>query len=121
MANEKYKPRNTELDLALGQHLRALRRKQGDTQASLAAKVGLTFQQIQKYENGANRVSALMLVKLAEALNTTPSAILESVDTDLGAPPAQNETERLVAAFEQIRSPEMRAAVLRIVASLADE
>lgn len=121
MATDKYKPRNTELDLTLGQHLRSLRRKQGDTQASLAAKVGLTFQQIQKYENGANRVSALMLVKLAEALNTTPSAILESIDSDIGAPPAQSESERLVTAFERINSPELRAAVLRIVTSLADE
>jgi len=121
MATEKYKPRNGELDFRLGQHLRDLRRRQGDTQAGLAAKVGLTFQQIQKYENGSNRVSALMLVKLAEALNTSPSEILQGVDEEATAPASQSEADRLLDAFNRIHSAETRSSVLKIVLALADD
>ena len=121
MATEKHKPKNGELDFALGQRIRDLRRVQGDTQASLGAKVGLTFQQIQKYENGANRVSALMLIKLAEALNTTPSELLRSVERESPViAPSLSEGERLLDAFQRIRSPETRSSVLRIVLGLAE-
>ena len=119
MATEKHKPRNGELDFILGQRIRDLRRQQGDTQAGLGTKVGLTFQQIQKYENGSNRISALMLIKLAEALNTTPTEILRSVDNEAGSPPDSTETDRLVDAFSRISSPESRAAVLKIVLALS--
>ncbi|MBU1376918.1 MAG: helix-turn-helix domain-containing protein [Alphaproteobacteria bacterium] len=119
MATQKHKPRNGELDVALGHHIRDLRRVLGDTQAGLGAKVGLTFQQIQKYENGANRISALMLIKLAEALNTTPTEILRSVDGEAAAPASSTEAERLLDAFNRISSPETRASVLRIVTALA--
>lgn len=120
MPTVKFKPRNGELDTALGQRIRELRRQQGDTQASLGEKVGLTFQQIQKYENGSNRVSALMLIQLAQALNTTPTELLRSVDRDVPAASSAPDTERLLAAFARIRAPETRAAVLRIVQDLAD-
>jgi transcriptional regulator with XRE-family HTH domain len=59
------------LDVALGARLGLLRRMRGLSQAAVGAAVGLTFQQIQKYERGANRVSASMLVKLAQALEVT--------------------------------------------------
>jgi len=121
MASQKHKPRNTEMDLALGQQIRALRRKQGDTQEGLGAKVGLTFQQIQKYENGSNRISALMLVKLAEALSTTPTAILHSVREPDAQPAVQTEEERLLDAFRRIPSAEARASALKMILALAQE
>jgi transcriptional regulator with XRE-family HTH domain len=120
MTDEKHKPRNGELDALLGQRIRELRRMQGDSQGSLGAKVDLTFQQIQKYENGSNRVSALMLIKLAQALNTTPSDLLRIVDYVTDEPPSSTETQQLVEAFSTIRSAETRASILRIVSRLAD-
>jgi len=58
-----------EIDHHVGRRLRRRRRLMGYTQQSLAESVGVRFQQIQKYECGANRISAARLFELAEALN----------------------------------------------------
>ena len=58
-----------EVDHHVGRRLRRRRRLMGFTQQSLAESVGVRFQQIQKYECGANRISAARLFELAEALN----------------------------------------------------
>ncbi|MBX3478612.1 MAG: helix-turn-helix transcriptional regulator [Brevundimonas sp.] len=60
----------TDIDLHLGRRLRRRRRLLGLTQQQLAMQVGIRFQQIQKYECGANRISAARLWQLAEALET---------------------------------------------------
>ena len=57
-----------DIDLHLGRRLRRRRRLLGLTQQQLASAVGIRFQQIQKYECGANRISAARLWQLAEAL-----------------------------------------------------
>ncbi len=60
----------TDIDLHLGRRLRRRRRLLGLTQQQLALQVGIRFQQIQKYECGANRISAARLWQLAEALES---------------------------------------------------
>ena len=62
-----------DIDLHLGRRLRRRRRLLGLTQQQLAVQVGIRFQQIQKYECGANRISAARLWELAEALETQVS------------------------------------------------
>jgi transcriptional regulator with XRE-family HTH domain len=59
-----------DIDLRLGQRLRRRRRLLGLTQQQLAVAVGVRFQQIQKYECGANRISAARLWQLSQALET---------------------------------------------------
>ena len=56
------------LDIALGARIRVRRKSLGLSQDDLAVQVGLTFQQIQKYERGANRVSFSRLVEIARTL-----------------------------------------------------
>jgi transcriptional regulator with XRE-family HTH domain len=63
----------SDIDLHLGRRLRRRRRLLGLTQQQLALSVGIRFQQIQKYECGANRISAARLWQLAEALETPVS------------------------------------------------
>ena len=63
----------TDIDLHLGRRLRRRRRLLGLTQQQLALQVGIRFQQIQKYECGANRISAARLWQLSEALETPVS------------------------------------------------
>lgn len=58
-----------DIDLYVGKRLRRRRRLLGLTQQALAEQVGIRFQQIQKYECGANRVSASRLFELSEALS----------------------------------------------------
>jgi transcriptional regulator with XRE-family HTH domain len=58
------------VDVAVGARIRLLRKLRGLSQQALAQASGVTFQQIQKYERGANRVSASMLARIAAALGT---------------------------------------------------
>jgi transcriptional regulator with XRE-family HTH domain len=58
------------VDVAVGARIRLLRKLRGLSQQALAEAAGVTFQQIQKYERGANRVSASMLSRIAVALDT---------------------------------------------------
>ena len=57
-------------DVEIGRKIRALRLERGLSQSGLAEGIGLTFQQVQKYEKGTNRVSAGRLQRIADILNT---------------------------------------------------
>jgi transcriptional regulator with XRE-family HTH domain len=65
-AKLRHDPENVEI----GQKIRALRVAKGVSQTTLAEGIGLTFQQVQKYERGANRISASRLQKVARMLDT---------------------------------------------------
>jgi len=115
---EPRNPRHSPLDARLGERIRGRRRELGLSQSALAGRLGITFQQVQKYENGANRVSATMVVKLSEALAIPVAELLQVADA--GAQPADPERQgaQLLAAFSKIQSAEMRAAVLTLVTGL---
>jgi transcriptional regulator with XRE-family HTH domain len=70
MATKKLQPRASgPADAKLGEKIRIRRTAAGMSQSELGDALGVTFQQIQKYENGANRVSAVRLEQIATALN----------------------------------------------------
>lgn len=71
-----------EIDLHLGRRLRRRRRLLGLTQQQLGDRVGVRFQQIQKYECGANRLSAARLWSLAEALETPVSYFYDGLSVE---------------------------------------
>ena len=101
-----------DIDLHLGRRLRRRRRLLGLTQQQLAVQVGIRFQQIQKYECGANRISAARLWELAEALETQVSyfydGLAEALEPreDTGAKSAEGfsrkETLDLIQAYYQL-------------------
>ncbi|YCI04559.1 helix-turn-helix domain-containing protein [Ensifer sp. D2-11] len=64
------------IDREIGARLRSTRQVLGVSQQILAKKVGVSFQQIQKYEKGINRLSAGMLVKICQSLEVSPMEIL---------------------------------------------
>jgi transcriptional regulator with XRE-family HTH domain len=68
-----------KIDLLLGRRLRGRRRLLGLTQNQLASLVGVRFQQIQKYESGANRISAARLWSLCEALDVPVTYFFEGL------------------------------------------
>ncbi|MEM9421267.1 MAG: helix-turn-helix transcriptional regulator [Pseudomonadota bacterium] len=80
------------IDLHVGQRLRQRRCLLGMTQQKLAEAVGIKFQQIQKYESGANRVSASRLWALAEALEVPVSHFFEGL--------SRQDQEELVHAHD---------------------
>ena len=82
---------SNEIDLHLGKRLRRRRRLLGLTQQQLAGAVGVRFQQIQKYECGANRISAARLWQLSEALEVPIGYFYDGLSN---APLAEQPTER---------------------------
>ena len=64
------------IDVAVGTRIRVQRRHLKISQDDLAQTLGLTFQQVQKYERGTNRVSASMLVRIAAKLQTTVASLV---------------------------------------------
>ena len=81
-----------EIDRHLGKRLRQRRRSLGLTQQQIAEAVGVRFQQIQKYECGANRISAARLWLLAKALEAPVGAFFEGLGEE--AEPAEDEDAR---------------------------
>ncbi len=82
-----------EIDLHLGKRLRRRRRLLGLTQQQLAGAVGVRFQQIQKYECGANRISAARLWQLSEALEVPIGYFYDGLSDAPRHEPAPERTE----------------------------
>ena len=112
------------IDVAVGARVRIRRRWLGFSQTQLANALGITFQQVQKYERGANRVSASMLVKIAAKLETTVAALVGEdgqapVEAIIYAQLATPGATDLLAAFAQIQDGEARRALLTVAEGLA--
>jgi transcriptional regulator with XRE-family HTH domain len=115
------------LDQALGLAIRLRRHAKGLSQSGLGDAIGVSFQQIQKYERGANRVSFSTMVRICEALDCHVSDLVAEVEQlDPGKRAAQDlltqpEAAPLLEALAQIRSAGVRRAVLELARSLARE
>jgi len=72
--------RKDVVDALVGDNIRVLRQHRGMSQTDLATKVGVTFQQIQKYENGSNRVGSGRLYKIAMVLKVPVGSLFDGVD-----------------------------------------
>ena len=114
------------IDVAVGLRLRTLRKSRSMSQEQLGRALGITFQQIQKYERGTNRISASMLVKSARALEVSPNTLLPDEGDPTPRSPAiltllaqMRGVEELVETYARIKSPRLRRAVLQLARSLA--
>ena len=67
------------IDLEMGQRIRDLRQQRGLTQTEVAEPCGITFQQIQKYETGANRISVSRLCEIARVLGAKPENLVRGL------------------------------------------
>ncbi len=114
------------IDIAVGHRIRVRRKWLGVSQSSLAEHLGVSFQQVQKYERGANRVSASMLVKIAQKLDTSVAELVgesseprgdESLYEKLAIPGAV----QLLEAFASVQQPSLRTAILNLARSLIED
>ncbi len=129
------------VDIHVGARLRLRRTLLGISQEKLGEAVGLTFQQIQKYERGANRVGASRLYEFSRVLDISVSYFFEEMNestvatrgrrlapgglsdqdqADLTSNPlARRETLELVRAYYKIESPKVRKRTFELVKALA--
>ncbi len=84
-----------ETDLYVSRRLRRRRRLLGMTQQELAVQVGVRFQQIQKYECGANRMTSSRLYELARAMNVPVQYFFDGLDEQMGPGRPANDAESL--------------------------
>lgn len=109
------------IDAEVGARIRARRRALKLSQTRLGEAVGLSFQQVQKYELGRNRVSASMLVRIARALDTTVSELMGEAslpDDALARLLATPGARELLSAYAATGNAEMRRQLLVIVRAL---
>jgi transcriptional regulator with XRE-family HTH domain len=123
------------IDRHVGARIRMRRKILGVSQEKLADSLGLTFQQVQKYEKGANRVSASKLYEIAAALQTQVAYFFEgladpSTEVDAKAKGTEQfvhdflmtpEGLELAGIFPRITRPAVRRRILDLVRSMADE
>jgi len=122
------------VDLHVGARIRMRRKLLGVSQERLAEQLQLTFQQVQKYERGANRVSASKLYEIARALEAPVAYFFDGLaDTGEAASSADAGNEfvhdlvmtpegmELAAMFPKIRRGRVRRRVLDLIKALADQ
>lgn len=111
------------LNDAIGQNIRTARLAKNLSQAKIGEALGLTFQQVQKYENGTNRVSAAKLLIIAKTLGVPAADLLPKIDnleaiehqpdalTTLGH---SRDGHELARAFNDIKTPKLRHAIVAL-------
>ena len=121
------------VDRLVGRQLRRQRLELGLSQSRLADEIGVTFQQIQKYELGSNRVVASRLFDLASVLNVPVAYFFAEVEPEapadekadfapaVGDRPTPRETRRLVNAYYDIENPNLRKKLIDLVRTVADD
>jgi len=126
----KKKRTSDERDVEIGKRIRALRLERGLSQTELGALMEVTFQQVQKYEKGVNRVAAGRLHRVAEALSVPIGFFyakpdengfdenVDSVDAGLGFLETAGAV-RLVRAYSRIIDPDMRRTLLELAERIA--
>ena len=103
----------TAVDTHVGQKLRGRRIFLGMGQSEVADAIGITFQQIQKYESGANRVGASRLQQISEALGVSPFYFFEGAPTVGKKTPAPQEGELSEGAILSFLGTREGAALVR--------
>jgi transcriptional regulator with XRE-family HTH domain len=119
------------IDVEVGQRIRIQRLAAGLSQSELAERIGVTFQQVQKYEKGMNRVGAGRLTKIARVLNVPVGSFfdgreaieqveLQGMDAPLAAM-AQPYAYRLLRAYATISDPDLRESIVEFVERTASQ
>ena len=115
------------VDVLVGRNIRIHRLDRGLSQTELGKHIGVTFQQVQKYENGVNRVGSGRLFKIAEVLGVPVSTLFNGADqsheTVAGNSPiamlAEPYALRLLKAVSEIVDPEVRRSLVEVAEKFA--
>ncbi len=114
-----------EIDKFIGDKIYSLRLSKGLSRGQLAEKVGVTHQQLQKYEKGTNRISVGRLVLIAKALDATVEYFYNGVESAGETRPILTQHQRMCIEvsrnFMKIRSFELQQATNSLIRSLVKE
>ena len=114
-------------DKEVGRRIRARRLVCGMSQTALGEQLGVTFQQVQKYEKGTNRVGAGRLRRIAEVLEVPVSFFFDEASAGRDGEGTAMEfldtaqAVRLMRAYSRIRSPDVQRALVELVVRIAED
>ena len=114
--------RSTAFDKHVGARIRLLRESRGLTQSELGQGLGVSFQQLQKYERAGNRISAGRLFEVARILNVEIGYFFEGLDDKtprVPGPPQLDYASELFAQIWSIEDSRVRKRLLDLIAALA--
>ena len=118
------------IDAIVGRTIRTLRLSKGISQGALGRQLGVSFQQIQKYENGSNRVGAGRLAQIALGLDVPMESLLQGVagakrkirqGDDPLALLSSSQAMRLAQAFAKIADGRVRVALVSLAEGIASQ
>ena len=134
---KKPRPRANAIDAHVGCRVRTRRTLLGLNQTQLGEALGITYQQVQKYERGSNRIGASRLYHLSKILDVPVSYFYEDMPEELGEAPQpaerpsreereldimhKRETLELVRAYYRIEDAEVRQRLRETIRALAGE
>jgi transcriptional regulator with XRE-family HTH domain len=112
-----------EVDVRVGSRIREARKRLGLTQRSLADLVGVTAQQIQKYEKGANRVSVPALLKFCKILSIAPDYFFgEHIPNEKGTDDFDDDLAITIARLlRKIKNQSVKNKILELIVSIAKD
>lgn len=131
------KKRPNPIDVHVGSRIRLRRNMIAMSQEKLGERLGITFQQIQKYEKGTNRVGASRLQAISAILNAPVEYFFQDAPREDGQPPvgfeegpsaplvpdflSSSESMQLNRAFMKISDPKVRRKIIDLIKTLADD
>lgn len=126
--------RTNSVDVHVGLRVKARRQLSGMTQGQVAKRIGITFQQLQKNENGQNRIGASRLFALSDVLAVPVAYFFEGLHAGRTRKPridsndgtacremamASRETLKVVRAYYSIKQPKIRHAIVELIRTVA--
>jgi transcriptional regulator with XRE-family HTH domain len=119
------------IDMEVGQRIRIYRKTRGLSQTALADQLGVTFQQVQKYENGRNRIGAGRLTRIARVLDVPVATLLGVSDTTKIKSSKRGKDSsplklltipgalQLLRSYERINDGKIRRSIVDLVQNIA--
>ena len=120
-----------QIDIRVGARIRLRRKMLRMSQSDLARQIGVTFQQVQKYEKGANRIGTSRLLQICSVLKIGPAWLFQGVAGNAPRTEAARHIEEAIVAFERdstsprlmllwgTLSPELKKSFLKLISLIA--
>lgn len=117
----KTKGKADTIDIHIGKTLKSIRILNGYSQEYVANDIDVSFQQLQKYERGVNRISASRMYALSKTLNVDISEFFKGLDPENECPKlrvitsADEQALKLLAKFRKIKNPQIKKSILTLL------
>ena len=107
------------VDLSVGRKLKQTRKALRMSQSDVAKELGLSFQQVQKYETGANRISASCLYEMSKVLGVPVDTFFEGIEAEEETPVRRDMATEISSALAAIEDRNLQAHIVSYIRSVA--